>query len=214
VQECVVRAAIIGSRPATRPARRCRRRAPGSTTDQANQYYTSCSRASSAAGSRSCGPGRPVLRYLGLLPHETQTQAPGATRRGGWGHMHQQRRRQLEPLVRAGAINCARCGRRIEPHQAWAIDHHDDRRLGYLGPSHATCNAIAAANKANRNRHGLPVTHRVATIDRRPRTRNRRPPGQPAGRLLRRSPMANRQPTRPRTLTATRCPGSLRIRPG
>jgi hypothetical protein len=83
---------------------------------------------------------------------------PGATTRGGWGHMHQQRR-QLEPLVRAGAVNCARCGRRVEPHEQFALDHTDDRN-GYLGASHASCNARAGAHKANRNRHhGLPVTH-------------------------------------------------------
>jgi hypothetical protein len=84
---------------------------------------------------------------------------PGATTRGGWGHLHQQRRRQLEPLVRAGALNCGRCGQRIEAGQQWHLDHHDDRRLGYIGASHASCNARAGAHKANRNRqHGLPIT--------------------------------------------------------
>jgi hypothetical protein len=84
---------------------------------------------------------------------------PGATSRGGWGHLHQQRRRQLEPLVRTGEVNCAPCGRRIERHEQWALDHTDDRH-GYLGASHASCSARAGAHKANRNRHhGLPVTH-------------------------------------------------------
>jgi len=88
----------------------------------------------------------------------SKRKPPGATTRGGWGHLHQQRRRELEPLVRAGALNCARCGRRIEAGQQWHLDHHDDRN-GYLGASHATCNARAGAHKANRNRHhGLPIT--------------------------------------------------------
>ena len=82
---------------------------------------------------------------------------PGATTRGGWGYLHQQRRRELDRLVRAGAVKCARCGQRIQKHEQWALDHTDDRN-GYLGASHARCNAQAGANKANRNRHhGLPV---------------------------------------------------------
>jgi hypothetical protein len=76
----------------------------------------------------------------------------------GWGYHHRQRRRQLEPLVRAGALNCARCGRRIQPHDQWQLDLSDNRD-GYVGASHASCNARAGAHKANRNRHrGLLVT--------------------------------------------------------
>jgi hypothetical protein len=86
----------------------------------------------------------------------TQTQAPRSHHAGRLGTPHQQRRRQLEPLVRAGGLNCARCGRRIEAGQQWHLDHHDERN-GYLGASHASCNASAGAHKANRN--GLPVTH-------------------------------------------------------
>jgi hypothetical protein len=86
---------------------------------------------------------------------------PGATTRGGWGHVHQQRRRQLEPIVRAGAATCARCGNPIQPNEPWALDHND-ARTGYLGASHASCNARAAARKANSNRHRLPVTRIVS----------------------------------------------------
>jgi hypothetical protein len=89
----------------------------------------------------------------------SKRKPPGATTRGGWGHLHQQRRRQLEPLVRSGALNCARCGQRIQRHEQWQLGHSDNRD-GYLGASHASCNARAGAHKANRNRHhGLPVTH-------------------------------------------------------
>jgi hypothetical protein len=60
-------------------------------------------------------------------------------------------------------VTCARCGRRIEPGQQWHLDHHDDRRLGYLGASHASCNARAGAHKANLNRRrGLPVVRIVS----------------------------------------------------
>ena len=65
--------------------------------------------------------------------------------------MHQRRRKQLEPLGRSGALNYARCGRRIQPNEPWALDHTDDR-TGYLGASHATCNLQAAAHKTNGKR--------------------------------------------------------------
>jgi hypothetical protein len=86
---------------------------------------------------------------------------PGYTTRNGWGHMHQQRRRQLEPLVRSGAATCVRCGQPIQPHEPFHLDHDDDR-TGYRGASHARCNLQAAANKTNGNRRNglLPVTLR------------------------------------------------------
>jgi hypothetical protein len=61
-------------------------------------------------------------------------------------------------MVRTGAVNCARCGKPIQPQDQWQLDHSDDRN-GYLGASHASCNARAGAHKANRNRrNGLPAT--------------------------------------------------------
>jgi hypothetical protein len=63
----------------------------------------------------------------------------------GYTNAHVARRRQLEPLVATGTVNCSRCGQLIEPGQAW-------HRSGYLGPSHATCNLRAAANKTNGTR--------------------------------------------------------------
>jgi hypothetical protein len=43
----------------------------------------------------------------------SKRKPPGATTGGGWGYLHKQRRQQLEPLVRSGAVNCARCGQPI-----------------------------------------------------------------------------------------------------
>ena len=69
----------------------------------------------------------------------------------GYTNAHVARRRQLEPLVATGQASCCRCGQLIQPGQPWHLDHRDDRS-GYLGPSHASCNLRAAANKTNGTR--------------------------------------------------------------
>jgi hypothetical protein len=74
----------------------------------------------------------------------------------GYTNAHVARRRQLEPLVATGQARCSRCGQPIEPGQPWHLDHRDDRS-GYLGPSHATCNLRAAAEKTNGIRQRGPL---------------------------------------------------------
>ncbi len=74
----------------------------------------------------------------------------------GYTNAHVARRRQLEPLVATGQVSCCRCGQLIQPGQAWHLDHRDDRR-GYRGPSHATCNLRAAAEKTNGQRKDHPL---------------------------------------------------------
>ena len=67
----------------------------------------------------------------------------------GYTNAHVARRRQLEPLVATGTVNCCRCNELIQPGQPWHLDHRDDRS-GYLGPSHATCNLRAARREDER----------------------------------------------------------------
>jgi hypothetical protein len=74
----------------------------------------------------------------------------------GYTNAHVARRRQLEPLVATGQTRCSRCGQLIQPGQPWHLDHRDDRQ-GYLGPSHATCNLRAAAEKTNSKRKDQPL---------------------------------------------------------
>ncbi len=74
----------------------------------------------------------------------------------GYTNAHVARRRQLEPLVATGQVSCCRCGQLIQPGQPWHLDHRDDRS-GYLGPSHATCNLRAAAEKTNGKRKDHPL---------------------------------------------------------
>jgi hypothetical protein len=42
---------------------------------------------------------------------------------------------------------CARCGLPIRPGEEWHLDHDDEDRGRYLGPSHARCNEKAAGRR-------------------------------------------------------------------
>lgn len=78
--------------------------------------------------------------------HERQR---GSRRARGYDADHDRLRRRWKPRVEAGQVCCARCGQRIQPAQAWALDHNDDR-TGYLGPSHQLCNGRAGGKAAHR----------------------------------------------------------------
>jgi hypothetical protein len=58
----------------------------------------------------------------------------------GYGREHQALRRQLQPLVLAGNVQCARCGELIVPGQPWDLGHADGDRSKYSGPEHQWCN--------------------------------------------------------------------------
>lgn len=69
-----------------------------------------------------------------------------------YGHLHQERRRLLVPVVSTGTVHCSRCGRLIEPGQLWDLDHDDDQPGTYRGPAHSRCNRAHGAAKGNRQR--------------------------------------------------------------
>jgi hypothetical protein len=76
---------------------------------------------------------------------------------GHYGQAHKAMRRRLDPVVQTGTVPCVRCGELIKPGTPWQLDHRDDGR-GWLGPSHASCNARAGWEKmvaSNGNRVGL-----------------------------------------------------------
>jgi hypothetical protein len=56
---------------------------------------------------------------------------------------HKTLRRRLAPVVATGTVKCARCDELIEPGEDWQLDHRDDGRGGWLGPTHTRCNARA-----------------------------------------------------------------------
>lgn len=72
----------------------------------------------------------------------------GRTLRLGYGLAHKKLRARLVPIVAAGGVPCARCGKPIGAHQLWDLDHHDYDRRQYLGPSHRRCNRATATRRA------------------------------------------------------------------
>ena len=80
------------------------------------------------------------------LEHRRAREAArGTTAERGYGSQHQAERQRWLPLVKAGRVNCWRCGERIEPGDEFDLGHDDyDRRIT-RGPEHARrCNRAAA----------------------------------------------------------------------
>ena len=63
---------------------------------------------------------------------------------------HQARRRELEAVVAAGLVHCARCGDQIEPGEAWDLGHDDFDRSRHSGPEHARCNRATSRPRVSR----------------------------------------------------------------
>lgn len=77
-------------------------------------------------------------------------KARGTREQRGYGTAHINARKALAPHVATGTVPCARCGDPIQPGQDWHLDHDDDDRGKYIGPSHAQCNLSAAGTQAHR----------------------------------------------------------------
>lgn len=60
--------------------------------------------------------------------------------RSKYGYEHKKLRKQWKVLVDTGTVNCARCGKPIEPGALWDLDHVDGSETEYLGPSCRGCN--------------------------------------------------------------------------
>lgn len=93
---------------------------------------------------------KPGVRRCPACALKYETDRGTATARG-YGYQHQQLRASWQPRVDAGTVPCARCHQLIQPGQRWALDHHDDDRSQYYGPSHAWCNNSASGRKAHRD---------------------------------------------------------------
>jgi len=72
-------------------------------------------------------------------------------RRTAYGPDHNRLRRILRPEVEAGMRDCAYCGERIEPGEAWDLGHAENRRY-YNGPEHARCNRMTTTRAMRHSR--------------------------------------------------------------
>jgi hypothetical protein len=84
------------------------------------------------------GPGRPAF-YCQVC-----AKSLGTNNGRGYGAEHRKLRAQWKVRVEAGEVCCARCGYQILPGTPWHLDHDDQDRTRYLGPSHKACNMKAA----------------------------------------------------------------------
>lgn len=73
----------------------------------------------------------------------------GSSAARGYGSAHQRTRAILNLEVQTGNVNCSRCSRPILPNTPWHLDHDDEDRGTYLGPSHAFCNDSAGGRRAH-----------------------------------------------------------------
>ena len=86
--------------------------------------------------------------------HGIKRYRPGRTTADGYGWTHQKLRRAWAKKVATGTIVCARCGRPVDPREAWDLDHDptDPERKRYLGPSHTRCNRATATHAVQRRK--------------------------------------------------------------
>lgn len=66
--------------------------------------------------------------------------ARGSRQARGYDAQHDALRARWAPLVEAGAVDCARCGRPIAAGSTWDLGHDDHDRTVHRGPEHAVCN--------------------------------------------------------------------------
>jgi hypothetical protein len=67
-----------------------------------------------------------------------------------YGRAHRKLRAEFAKIVDAGMAHCARCGGWIPPGQPWDLDHSDEDRTRYLGPSHVRCNRATSGRRKPR----------------------------------------------------------------
>lgn len=94
-------------------------------------------------------PGCPTLTQRTRCPdHErAKDRARGSSTARGYGQQHRAERERWAPLVATGNVKCARCREFIPPDAPWDLDHRDDDRTKYLGPSCVRCNRATSGRR-------------------------------------------------------------------
>jgi hypothetical protein len=106
------------------------------------------------------------MTAVGRNPKKKRT-----TSQRGYGSAHAAVRARVASQVASATARCTRCGAAIGKHDAWDLDHRDDRR-GWLGPAHASCNRSAGALKNRRKPEQEPLGWSRAWYNRAPLNRS------------------------------------------
>lgn len=87
-------------------------------------------------------PGCPELVEQGhCIGHRRQReQRRGSRQARGYDRAYELNRKQWEPKVASGKVNCWSCRERISPLDPWDNGHCDDDRSVIHGPQHVACN--------------------------------------------------------------------------
>lgn len=96
-------------------------------------------------------PGCPTIASSTYCPkHQAEAdKARGTTTQRGYGHEHQELRKQWAPTVARGGVICRKCGDTIQPGTTWHLGHTDDR-TAWTGPEHDGCNLSDAGRRSHR----------------------------------------------------------------
>ena len=89
-------------------------------------------------------------RYCPTHQRETD-RARGTTTERGYGAPHRALRAHWQTLITREPQPCTRCGQPITTRDTWHLDHDDNDRSKYRGPSHAACNMSAGGRLAHSN---------------------------------------------------------------
>lgn len=77
-------------------------------------------------------------------------RARGTRTERGYGPEHQAERRRWQRIIRRRGVPCVRgCGRIIRRDDVWHLDHDDEDRTRWLGPSCVPCNTAAGGRAAH-----------------------------------------------------------------